>query len=151
AIYASALDSKDSTRLVSSQSNAVYAAGYLFYHREGTLYAQAFNPGKLSLSGEAVRIADKVPYGTTGAAAFAASQSGILIYRNNSQLQIPGGAAANNEVYRVPLLWVDRSGKKLEQAAAQEGWTGIDLSPDGKRVAVHRHDTNGGDIWIFES
>lgn len=25
------------------------------------------------------------------------------------------------------------------------------MSPDGKRIAVHRHDTNGGDIWLFES
>jgi len=151
AIFAGALDSKDATRLVSAQSNAVYAAGHLFYHREGTLYAQAFNPGKLSLSGEAVRIADKIPYGTTGAAAFAASQTGILIFRNNSQLQTPGGPAANAGMPSVPLLWVDRSGKKLEQAAMPDAWAGLDLSPDGKRVAVHRHDANGGDIWIFEA
>ena len=28
---------------------------------------------------------------------------------------------------------------------------GVDLSPDGKRAAVHRHDAEGGDIWMFEA
>jgi dipeptidyl aminopeptidase/acylaminoacyl peptidase len=26
----------------------------------------------------------------------------------------------------------------------------VDLSPDGRRTAVHRHDPDGGDIWIFD-
>ena len=38
-----------------------------------------------------------------------------------------------------------------EQAAAPAGWSGPDLSPDGKRAAVHRHDPDGGDVWIFEA
>jgi Tol biopolymer transport system component len=29
-------------------------------------------------------------------------------------------------------------------------YRGIDLSPDEKRVAVHRHDDNGGDVWVIE-
>ena len=28
---------------------------------------------------------------------------------------------------------------------------GTDPSPDGKRIAVHRHDSRGGDIWVFDS
>jgi Tol biopolymer transport system component len=48
------------------------------------------------------------------------------------------------------LLWLDRSGKKIEQRAAAAGWTGVDLSPNGKRIAVHRHDPGGGDIVIFD-
>jgi dipeptidyl aminopeptidase/acylaminoacyl peptidase len=27
---------------------------------------------------------------------------------------------------------------------------GVDLSPDGRRAAAHRHDADGGDIWILE-
>jgi Tol biopolymer transport system component len=27
----------------------------------------------------------------------------------------------------------------------------VDLSPDGKRAAAHRHEADGGDIWIFEA
>jgi Tol biopolymer transport system component len=151
-IYAGSLDSKGTTRLVSAQSNAVYAdPGYLLYHHEGTLYAQQFNPTSLTLSGEAIRIADKIPYNTDGAAAFAASQKGVLIYRNTPQTAAPAGTAIVNTVFPVPLLWVDRAGTKVEQAAAAESYAGVDLSPDGKRIAVHRHDGQGGDIYIFEA
>jgi Tol biopolymer transport system component/predicted Ser/Thr protein kinase len=153
AIYAGSLDSKDATRLIAAQSNAVYAdPGYLFYQREGTLYAQPFNAKKVSLSGEAIRIADKVPYGATGAGAFSASKTGILIFRNNPPTSTRGGGTATTiSVVSAPLLWLNRSGAKQQQAAAQAGWAGVDLSPDGKRLAAHRHDPDGGDVWIFES
>ena len=93
AIYAGSLDSTNATRIVAAQSNAVYAEpGYLLFHREGTLYAQAFDAKGLNLSGEAVRLADKIPYATDGAAAFAASHTGVLIYRNDPPRQAVGGA-----------------------------------------------------------
>jgi Tol biopolymer transport system component len=152
AIYAGSLDSPDATRLVSAQSNAVYVEpGYLLYHREGTLYAQPFNANRLTLSGEAIRLADRIPYGATGAAAFAASHTGRLIYRNSLQLQSTSNSAAVSTVTTTPLLWVGRSGNKVQDAGAAAGWIGVDLSPDGKRAAVHRHDPEGGDLWIFEA
>ena len=153
AIYAGSLDSQDATRLITATSNASYVEpGYLLYHREGTLYTQPFNPRRLALTGEAIRVADKIPYGTTGAAAFAASQTGILIFRNNPQPAAASGGSANiNSIAVAPLLWIDRSGTKVEQAGAVGPWAGVDLAPDGKRTAVHRHDADGGDVWIFES
>jgi Tol biopolymer transport system component len=153
AIYAGSLGSSDATPLVEAQSNAVYAEpGYLLYHREGTLYAHPFNPKKLALSGEAIRMADKLPYSASGAAAFSASRTGILIYRSNPlpPAQAGSGTAPAASVLNLPLVWVDRSGKKLDQLAAAAGWAGVDLSPNGKRVAAHRHDPDGGDVWIFE-
>jgi dipeptidyl aminopeptidase/acylaminoacyl peptidase len=33
----------------------------------------------------------------------------------------------------------------------QGTYAGIDLSPDGKRIAVHRHEGIGGDSWIVDS
>src|SRR5262249_1634806 len=124
AIYAGSIDSKGATRLITAESNAVYAdPGYLLYHREGTLYAQPFDARRLSLSGEAIRLADKIPFGTTGAAAFAASQTGILIYRNNPPSPSPSaGGAPINSIASAPLLWVDRSGAKVEQAGAVSPW-----------------------------
>ena len=152
AIYAGSLDSTETTRLVATQSNAAYAEpSYLLYHREGTLYAQAFDAGDLELSGEAVRLADGLPYAESGAAAFAASHAGIVIYRNEPRRQATGGAApgtAGPAPPATPLLWVSRNGRG-ERAAEPEAWTGVDLSPDGRRTAVHRHDPDGGDVWIF--
>ena len=164
AIYAGSLDSTDAIRLVAAQSNAVYAEpGYLLYHRAGTLYAQSFDPDDLTLSGAAIRVADRIPYGPTGAAAFAASQTGLLIFRNDPQAQAAqGSATASSDLREMPLLWVNpsgagrrggtgRGGRGSEQAAAAARFAGVDLSPDGKRVAVHRHESEGGDIWIYEA
>jgi len=162
AIYAGSLDSTGTTRLVASQSNGVYvpstgsgqaAPGYLLYHREGTLYAQAFDASDAELSGEAIRLADGLPYSETGAAAFAASRTGVLIYRNNPPRQASSGGASTptgGNIPDRPLRWVSRTGTS-ELAAAPAEWTGTDLSPDGKRAAVHRHDADGGDVWIFEA
>ena len=153
AIYAGSLKSNDSTRILAAQSNATYAEpGYLLYHREGTLYAQPFNAKKLSVTGDAIRLADKVPYAMSGAAAFSASQTGRLMYRSTPPppAQSASGNAPTSNVWNLPLVWIDRSGKKLEELASAATWVGVDLSPNGKRVAVHRHDTDGGDVWIFE-
>ena len=157
AIYAGTLDSKDATRLVTAQSAAVYAeapstgsaqAGYLLYHREGTLYAQPFSARKLAFTGEAVRIADKLPYTPSGAAPFAVSNTDVLVYRNDPQSQSSSGGGTTANIPDRPLRWVPRNGTG-EEAATIGGWAGPDLSPDGKRAAVHRHDPDGGDIWIF--
>src|SRR5262245_56641820 len=124
--------------------------GFVLYSREGTLYAQPFDAGDTSLDGEAVRIADRVPRGTTGATSFAASNTGVLTFRIDPQLHVPGSGpvAAGNESGR-PLIWVTRAGR-TERASAPAAWIGVDLAPDGKRVAVHRHDGSGGDIWTLD-
>lgn len=58
AIYEGSLGSTEVTRLVASGSNPVYAdPGYLLFHRQGTLWAQAFDPGRRDLSGEPMGVA----------------------------------------------------------------------------------------------
>ncbi|HVH26654.1 MAG TPA: protein kinase [Vicinamibacterales bacterium] len=140
-IYVGSLDAKDRTRLFAAQSKAVYAEpGFLLFHREGTLFAQPFDARRLTLTGEPVRIADRVSYGNDGAAGFDASENGELIYR-----------AASDIGQTLRLTWVDRSGNVIEQLGEPGGYRGVDVSPDGKRLAVHRHDGEGGDVWVFES
>jgi Tol biopolymer transport system component len=152
AVYAGALDSKDATKVVAAQSNAIYVEpGYLLFHRDGTLFAQPFSASSLKPSGEAGRLADKLPVSANGAAAFAASENGVLLFRNNPQsLADAAGSPTVSAIPSWPLLWVDRSGNKTEQAGEAAGYAGVELSPDGKRAAVHRHGPDGGDIYIFE-
>jgi Tol biopolymer transport system component len=155
AIYAGSLDSTSTTRLVASQSNAVYTdPGYLLFHREGTLYAQSFDADDLEVSGEAVRLADGLPYTDAGAAAFAAARSGVVIYRNDPPRQAAGGRATptptGSPLPDMPLSWIARTGSG--EAASEPGaWSGVDLAPDGRRAVAHRHEDAGGDVWIFES
>src|SRR5262249_55433693 len=73
AIYAGELDSTNTAQIVATNSKPVYIEpGYLFYHRDGTLYAHPFNAGKRALAGEAIRIADGIPHSEEGAGAFSA-------------------------------------------------------------------------------
>jgi Tol biopolymer transport system component len=56
-----------------------------------------------------------------------------------------GGRGVNEE-----LLSFDRSGKPLGSVGQPGDYIGIALSPDEKRVAVHRSEGEGGDIWLIE-
>src|SRR4029078_9242659 len=51
----------------------------------------------------------------------------------------------------MKLTWVDQSGKTIETVGTAAPYIGPDLSPDGKRIAVHRHEGDGGDVWLLES
>jgi Tol biopolymer transport system component len=165
AIYVASLDSKERTRLFASESRAVYAApgpstgsgqGYLLFNRANTVFAQPFDAGKLTLTGEAIRVADGVPMYTAGpntsgflsrGAIFAASQTGVLIYRTGASA---AGAPTGNDEQRS-LVWLDRTGSRVGQIETQGTYVGIDLSPDAKRYAVHRHEGGGGDSWVFDT
>jgi eukaryotic-like serine/threonine-protein kinase len=140
-IYASAIDSKERTRVVAAASNAVYAApGFLLFVRAGTLVAQPFNTAKLQTTGDAVPIAEKVDpvIGRTAQHQFSSSQNGALAYTS-------GGDGSN-----LQLTWFDRSGKVTGTLGAPGlvNWGAI--SPDGKTVAVDRPDRRGYDIWLHD-
>ena len=51
------------------------------------------------------------------------------------------------------LTWLDRSGKSVGTAGAPDsaGLTDVELSPDGKRVAVTRADKGNADIWLIDA
>ena len=138
--YIGSLDSPEQRRLLVADSAAIYSPpGYLLFVRQGTLMAQAFDPKKLELTGNAGPIAEQVASDGPGAG-FSVSDSGTLTYRTG--LPLPS---------RYQLVWVDRSGKALGSLGAPALYLGPALSPDGKRIAVHRHDGSGGDIWIIEA
>jgi eukaryotic-like serine/threonine-protein kinase len=142
AAFVGALDSKDVTRLFSVESMVEFVnPGFVVFQREGTLLTQSFDPKRLKLSGEPVRLAEDIPYNTlTGRSAFGASGS-TVIYRSD-----PAGAFP-----KLILTWVDRTGNVLETVGAVGGYQGPDISPDGKRVAIHRHEGKGGDVWVLET
>ena len=154
AIYAGSLDSTDATRLVAAQSNAVYAEpGYLLFHREGTLYAQAFDPKQPDAqrrSGSPCR-QDPLRHRRRGRVRGVAHRRPDLSERSAAP-SAAGGAATHSR----RRCWIGRCAGSAGPARANRppqpgGWAGVDLSPDGKRAAVHRHDPDGGDVWIFEA
>jgi WD40 repeat protein len=114
-------------------------------HSENAVYAQPFNWEKLALSGEERRIADKVVYDpTNGKGNFAVSPNGVMaFYQNPLRL----GDAANSP---IQLVWAERTGKVLESPGPPADRRGMEVSPDGKRIAVQSRDEGGGDIIVIE-
>jgi eukaryotic-like serine/threonine-protein kinase len=146
-IYVGAIDAKPEeqnlTRLLAAQQNPLYAAphgtdtGHLLFMREGTLFAQAFDPDRLKLSGEIVRIADQVGTGAGGTASygfFSVSASGALAYRH--------GQSGTGSV-----VWVSHAGQEAAPiATALDRPQNPRLSPDGHKLAL----IVGTDVWVYD-
>jgi Tol biopolymer transport system component len=138
-ILMSSLDSNETRRLLTADSNAMYAPpGALFFMRESTLLRQSFDATTHELRGNAIPVAAQVALGT-GFGSFSVSESGVLAYRSG-----PGISGD------VQLAWYDRAGKLVETVGATGPYRGVDVSPDGKYTAVHRHDASGGDVWLVD-
>ncbi|MBK5290649.1 MAG: PD40 domain-containing protein [Acidobacteriia bacterium] len=150
AVYIGSLDSKDKTKLMTAESNVVYAApGYVVFHREASLFAQPFDAKNRTLSGEPVHVADEVfSNPASGRGAFDVSQNGALIYFQGSGG--PAGRAGTG--INVTFAWFDRTGNVVADAVEPGPLGDMDLSPDGKRIAVTRQETGaaGSDIWVIE-
>src|SRR5215468_671170 len=120
------LDSADAKPLLEADSNAIYASGYVLYLHESNLMAQPFDPKRLTNTGDAVPIAEKVGriYNLAGAfGIFSTSANGVLAY-------LSGASGA------LGLTWLDRTGKHLGNVGDPGLLGRVRISPDGKSAAV---------------
>ncbi|MDQ3256192.1 MAG: hypothetical protein M3R15_20235, partial [Acidobacteriota bacterium] len=140
-IYLGSLDSKETKRLLPTDSSAVYAPpGYLLFRRAGTLLAQAFDPQKLELTGEPFPLPEQVGVAAgTFYTYLTISQNGVLAYHTG-----------NSE--KAQLAWFDREGKQVGVTGSLGDYYNLALSPDGKRVAFDSVDpqTMNRDVWLLE-
>ena len=140
-IYAGLVDSKETLRLSSAESNASYAPpGILIYGLRETLVAHSFDPTRLQFIGEAVPIgAGAGRFGFWAISLYSVSQTGVLLYRGP-------------EVSNVQFAWHDRDGKRGNSVGEPGIYETPSLSPDEKRLALTRTDPSTGkaDIWILE-
>jgi serine/threonine protein kinase/Tol biopolymer transport system component len=128
------------TRVADMDSRAVYASpGYLLYAQEGALMARRFDLRTFSISGDPVRLADRLWYvKSIGTAEFSASTNGILAYHGGTTLS--------------ELVWFDRSGKQLQTLGSRAWLTDVRMSPDERTVAVAAVDPRFGsaDLWMYD-
>jgi len=139
AIMLGSLDSPDTRRLVATTSSGVYASGHLLFRRNTTLLAQPFDPDTLQLSGTPIAIADNVGFNpVTFQGLFSASDTGAVAYRDAS----PG----------AELVWFDRSGTRLSNAAPAAEYNSLCLTPDGRRIVYELADPATGsiDLWTLD-
>ena len=136
-IYFGSLDNTETRQIVTSDSAAQYASGYLLYRANTALVAEPFDPETGTLSGSAVPLFNNLRDDVgVWRSIFAVSQNGQMVY------QLGNAASAKSK-----LVWFDRSGKALADFDPGES-TIIDLrlSPDNKRVAF----ASGTGIWTLD-
>jgi hypothetical protein len=141
AVYVGRLGSADRKLLLKATEKAMFAPpNSLLFMRDSTLMTQRFDPDRLELSGDALRVADDV--GTNlgnSLAGFSVSSSGILAFRSTDR-------------HSTALTWVDRTAAVRGVLGDQAPYTDVELSPDGSRMAVSILDVTRrtSDIWIYD-
>jgi dipeptidyl aminopeptidase/acylaminoacyl peptidase len=119
------------------------------YHREATLFAQAFDVDRLEPTGDALHITDELAFNSTnGRGSFDVSHNGVLLY-----YQGQGGPSGRGQTQNgAQFGWRDRGGGQLGVAGDPGQYGDFDLSPDAKFFAVTRQDPGapGADIWVTE-
>lgn len=146
-IYAGELGSPSLTRIVGSETSAVFAPdaegskdGYLILLRDRALVAQRFNSARLSMQGEPVEVAQNVNgLLSMSLTPVSASDNAVLVY------QVLGDPTRQ-------LLWVDRAGKEVAAADTPGEWGPPRISPDGSRAVAPRVAAGGkrASLWLVD-
>ena len=138
ALYYASLDGRENRALFHSQSNAIYASGYLLFARGDLLMAQPFDPDKGILSGEPRSVAKGIMNDvSTWHMDASALGDGLLVFGS-------GGMAD------LQLVWMSRPGKQITTIA--DKFTNLQfahISPQGDRIAL-QIDTGENDIWVLD-
>ncbi len=141
-LYLGSLESRDSTLLIPSKTNGMYAyPGHLLFMRERTLMAQRFDDRSGTLTGDAFPVVESVGSDIGyNFGFFSVSTNGVLV---------SGGSEGVS--YRE-LAWFDRSGKRMNGVGRPGAVFDFALSPDDKRVVFRRVDIQAGnhDLWILD-
>ncbi|MEO8505917.1 MAG: protein kinase [Acidobacteriota bacterium] len=139
AIVVGDLDSTETRRLLTLEVPARFAApSSLMFVRSGTLSTLSFDPDRLLVQGEPSTVVSGVDFIEEYVnPAFSVSSNGILAFHRQREPGIP--------------TWFDRSGRRGETFGLS-GDNNLDLSPDGKRLAVDAPETTTRqlDVWVID-
>ncbi len=114
------------------------ASGHLIYARaDGTLMAAPFDQDKLTLTGDALALPDRVGLPReAGMQDLAISRTGTFVYTTSLGVS-------------KELVWVARDGRTTPiDSAWHARFTSLALSPSGTELAVGVQDDEGTQIWI---
>jgi dipeptidyl aminopeptidase/acylaminoacyl peptidase len=99
--------------------------------------AQAFDVKRLALKGDPMPLVENIDGG------FSVSENGVLVYQR---------ASDSVQQSATHLLWFDRQGKSAGQVTAPADINTIQLSPEGRRVAVTTDARSNGlsEVWVID-
>ena len=108
-----------------SPTRAERGGGHLTWVHDGTLFAAPFDLATLAVTGPAVPVVPGVlSFNNSGNAQVEVSATGTLAY-------LPGGEYGS----AAPLEWLTRDGKTTPLRATPANWGGVQIAPDGRRLA----------------
>jgi serine/threonine-protein kinase len=114
-------------------------SGHLIYVHQTTLFAVAFDVGRLAITGAPAPVLEDVGGSPSAGANFAFSAAssgpGTFVY-------VAGIGPSG-----LPIFWMDRSGK-TQLLHSQGVFFTPRFSPDGKRLAFSMAGSQGNDIWV---
>jgi Tol biopolymer transport system component len=139
-IRVGSLDEKATRPLFHADSAAIYAdPGYLLFARDNAVFAWKFDPKSFRLEGDASPAFETGQYRTEENRLCASAAAGRVAYQ-------PWSA-------RRRLVWVDRKGREVGTVGNVAFFEDLRISPDGRRVAVARRDSEHGqnlDLWVYD-
>ena len=141
-IYVGEVGGPVGRKLLDADTAAYLPSGQLLFVRQGTLFAQPFDPARLELSGTPVVVANQIVFSPMSrSSALSTSETGAFVYR------------AGQPLVSRQLVWFDRTGKELGAVPGSE-ITGrsisASLSRDGRQVAFDESRTTPMDIWLLD-
>lgn len=135
------------TPLMQTDTQAVFAPamdgsrrGYVLFGRGSTLLAQPLDPGNPKVEGEAIPIAEHVPFfQPTAWSEFDVSVDGNLVFGTGES--------------QADLVWMDRSGNESRiPGESKDYWNAPRIDPKSPKMATDVYDlaTGGLDIWTVD-
>ena len=146
AIMLGSLDGAPPAKVMPGASSAGYTdAGFLVFQRGDAVFARPFDVDTLTLSGEPFRLASGAWMSSAnGLGGFSVSRNGVLIY-------FAAGLSGNDHQTRLwQPMWVEATAETSRAVGSIQIYRGAEVSPDGTRIALHRHIGDGGDIYVTE-
>ena len=140
-VVAYSLDSGATTLVRDGASAARYLpTGHLVFAIGGTLYAAPFDPRTLKITGPEVAVVEGVRRGTSGAAHYDVSESGVLAYVAGppATTSSPGG-----------LAFADRSGAVEQLPVRTGGYDYPRAAPNGKSIAFELSQPGDLSVWVY--
>jgi eukaryotic-like serine/threonine-protein kinase len=133
--YVAELGKNESSRLLATQSAAVFAAPHHLLHvQNDMLIAEEIDPERLELTGRASVVARDISAPSLGADNVVSAAAGLLAFRHG--------------VRKQNLAWFDRSGKSLGALATPTVLFNPRVSPDDERVLATSSVTEDPGLWL---